>query len=620
MRRIGAKLKVEAGFNLASRAELRDGLGGVVAWLDRSRLCVWLAAFLVFELCIGVGEFLTARGAFGNATAFLGGVGSVGAASLLLRHKLRPTATRRHAPVSGSGCGQKSGRRGQTVAGLATVTGAGLAAIYIQLLFSLPQAVSTDSSLYFKISEGLLGRTPLDLGHFTYGYPLVIALTRLVADHLISIIVLQHVLRLAAAVLVYVVLRSSSHLTALLAAVLIAVDPFTTYLSQLLLTEGMYTALLLLAVLMAFALVRPGQRHPRLLGFGLGCLTAWVSLLRAAGLLLVAPIMLYVVLSSRSIGRVVPVAVAFASSVAVLSGIQWVLLDDFWFGTRQEASYAFPYAYHRLFDPNNGPIADEARTYVSDDCFFRFTDDRTLLHLNGYFPHQLHECIITGASQAGVEALSTRQLYFEGIRANGWRFVASYLDEVRHFITHGDRARSISDSNVPLPFDTLRPGQCTQLILSQGFRDYACHDFSLPGAWIEQRTMVGLGALFMDVMEPYRLQGLGEWPRLWAALLLASFVLVEGSARVRSIVSLCLLCIGYHAAVISFAQWTLPRYVISLSPFFLIITAAALSILAEEFGWLRTAVSERVIEGDILQTVLARARRASRPTRRDLAT
>jgi len=86
----------------------------------------------------------------------------------------------------------------------------------------------------------------------------------------------------------------------------------------------------------------------------------------------------------------------------------------------------------------------------------------------------------------------------------------------------------------------------------------------------------------LDVAQPYRLQGTAEWPRLWAASLLVGFVLIEGSRDVRSLAAICLLYVAYHALVTAFAQWTLPRYVLGLSPMFLMITAAAGSVLARE--------------------------------------
>ena len=67
-----------------------------------------------------------------------------------------------------------------------------------------------------------------------------------------------------------------------------------------------------------------------------------------------------------------------------------------------------------------------------------------------------------------------------------------------------------------------------------------------------------------------------------AAVLLVAFLLIESSPRARWLIVISLTYILYHAMVTAAAAWTMPRYVISLSPFFAMMVAAALSNIWSE--------------------------------------
>lgn len=557
---------------------LRSRAHAVASTILASRLRTWAVTFVLFELVFAAGRFLEQDAAFWEPVPLVGSAALACALALLLAPRPATSAAYpkvappRDAPMT----------RWPTLMATGAITIATLGATYLELAFSLPRANGPDSYLYFLMSQSILGRSAPPEGHFTYAYPLVISVTRLFFDHVTSIMVLQHGMRIVTGVTIFLALRHEAPLMGLVAALLVAIDPVSANLANNLLTESLYTSFLVFMALMAYRLTKPQQRRTVSLALALGALAAWVALFRPAGLLLVMPTIACVALGSRSWRRPLGIVAGFTLAVVVLAVIQWRLMGAFGFGTRDDIYYAYPYVYHELFDPNNGPRAAELYTYLTHpECAFEFPESREAM-ADGlkYFPHFLHTCSATIARVTGLQMLPTGGLYFEGIRAAPAQFAFSFLDEMRHFVTHSDWIRTFRGRYIShLIIGALLPEQCKQMLAQPVVAEYGCMDFKLPGAWVQLTTMWAWYWTYMDIIQPYRLQGIEEWPRALAVLLLTAFVVLESSSRVRWLVLISLSYIAYHAAVTSFAQWTIFRYVYCLSPFFAIIVAVGIATI-----------------------------------------
>ncbi|HEY7065192.1 MAG TPA: WD40 repeat domain-containing protein [Chloroflexota bacterium] len=547
-------------------------------WLAASDLRAWCCTFVVFEAVLYVGGI-----AGDGRLAALVGVAAVLVGLVLLLARRRIAGPPPRAAQAGChGCARRD------LAASGVVAAAGIAATAGMFLTSPPIAELADSQVYVSISDGLLGRGPLNLFHLTYPYPLVIALTRLVWDSPLSIVLLQHAVRVGVAVAAYWTLRGAGRGFALVAGVLLALDPFTTYYAHSLLTESLYASAVLGLLLLTYRL---GERQTRAaaLGVGLGALAAWTSLFRPAGMLLVVPLLAYVLVRSRAWRRALYVGVGFVGVGLCLALGQWRLTDRFGFGTGSDVYYAFPYFHHELYDPNNGPLADEAFTYLpSPSCQFSLPEGESAqLQLNDVaFPQRFPACLDDAAARTGSRLLAMRALYGEGIRANPVRFLTSSLTEMGYFVTHLDWARTgavvyrsglqiASELRIPAPDRCAQGEQAAPTA-------YTCRQHYSPDPRFPAARFHAWAQVFANVVQPYRLQGTTFGARGAAALLLTALLLVAGDARMRRLTVLCWLVIGYHAAVTALGQWNLLRYVAVVTPEFLLLTSMAATLLGRQ--------------------------------------
>jgi hypothetical protein len=416
---------------------------------------------------------------------------------------------------------------------------------------------------------------------------MVITATRLLWDHVTSIVLLQHGLRLVAVVAVFLALRRTSVSLAALTGILLGVDPFSARLAHHLLTESLYVTTLVFMALLTYRLTQWSSSTMPGLGLMLGAACGWVTVFRPAGQLLIIPTLLCVLLGSRSGRAVASVGAGFVISLAMLSGVQWWLTGQPGLGDRGDIYFSAPYIYYGLFDPNSGPLAAELYTYLDrPDCLFSFAESREQINDNLYhFPNFLHWCSMTFSRSTGLEMISLRGLYLEGIRAQPLALLVNIVDEARAFITHGDMTRAAPNwSGMPMFTTAARflPEDCSRLLPSPEMLQYDCTTIQVPGAWISLDAMRTWTYAFLNVIEPYRLQGEAAWPRSLAAVLLVAFLSIESPPAVRWLLLISLLYILYHAAVTAAAQWSIPRYALSLSPFFAMLVAHAVWIIWRE--------------------------------------
>jgi WD40 repeat protein len=537
-------------------------------------LRAWLIAFAAFELMLYVGMTTHQEG----GVAASGAVGFLVAVAILVGRPRTSRADAEQAPRE-----RPPSRRMDWAATVAIVL-VGVAASLAVFMASLPIAVTADPQVYIGLSEGILGRSVLSLGHLTYPYPLVIAATRLLWDSVLSIVLLQHALRIGAAVAAYYALRSTSTTLALVAGLLLAVDPIMAYYAHSVLTESLYATCLLGMVLLTYRLAtRSSRRWP--LAVGLGALAAWTSLLRPAGMLLIVPLLLYVLIGSRSWRRTALTAGGFAVAALLLAFGQWRITGQFGFGTQSDVYYVFPYFHYGLFDPNNGPAAGEAYSYLPRaDCDFALPENAGMLG-SVSFPQNLTYCAANVSAALATPPLSVMALYREGIVAQPARFVTGFLAESAHFVTHSDWVRATTATYVPLPltyYTALSRGQCLAMLSTPQIQAYGCPSLALPRLSLVVESMPRWLLDFLNLVQPYRLAGQGFWERAWTALLLLAFVLVEGTHRFRALAGLCLVMIAYQAAVTAFGQWNLPRYAAVVVPEFVLLTSLILTLLGTE--------------------------------------
>jgi 4-amino-4-deoxy-L-arabinose transferase-like glycosyltransferase len=170
--------------------------------------------------------------------------------------------------------------------------------------------------------EGYLHFSGDPTAHWPPGYPLVLAgVYRITGDSLLAGYLLNAVLGSVSVVLVYLVgLKAFGRPAALLGALLLALWPNNVYASSLILTEPLFTALLLLIIVVTAYLLL-GQRTPTLRSAAVaGLLLGAASLVRGealALLLVIGPILL---VRWRSWRRTFGVLAVILAGMAVVVG------------------------------------------------------------------------------------------------------------------------------------------------------------------------------------------------------------------------------------------------------------------------------------------------------------
>ncbi|GEM_PF-4285198 len=575
--------------------------GRFVEWVLAERIRVWGAAFVAFQLCVLTGLAIDRHAIFPRGSELLGAVGFLDAVTILLAWQpLRPSLTAEendsppHIPDRVIGLG---------------VAAAGLLASAAIWLYAPPLAYGNlDSYRNFYSSEGILGRQPLDLFWYTYPYPLLITATRLIADTLLSIIVLQHLLRIVTAFLIFWWLRGANRLAAAIAAFLVALSPINAFNAHQLLDASIYSTGITLIVLLTYRAAQPDWKVGPGALIAIGVLCGWVAFMRPLGQLLILPTLLVVILYARSWLRPAwIVGGLMAASLALMAG-QWLIDGRFRFGTDEEAFYIFPTIYLGLFDPANGPVAQSFQTMLdSGECDYTLPDPSW--QIAHHWPHRLHNCAVAYNEAHGTN-LSSRALYLEAIWAKPTRYIAALFRESRLFLTHSDTGPIQEGHNrldrMPFFQQTWSPvdgcrgerPQYTDLALIDSWLTYTC---TYPA---RQSILTGLVQSSYDAalvaMQPYRLEGRTAWGRFWAALALLAFVLIEGLPRQRALAILCALFIAYHALVSTAAMFPQPRYVYFNLPLFFIIVSLAVARLWEGIRALRSRVEQIVVGGVIV--------------------
>lgn len=471
-----------------------------------------------------------------------------------------------------------------------------LAILLISILMSVWQFMDSapwimdDSSSYYGISRQILEGEFTPEGDFTglyaaspfsYSYALVIAISRLFADHILSIIVFQHALRAVLAAAAFWMLRDIFYPLAVITGFLLALATPTLHFAHLLLADSLYTSLLLWFTLLACHVLCKSSEISwmTLLLTGIaGGLVAWM---RPVGALVVIGLLLLLLLR-RFWRQMIPLGIGFVFIMVIAAGGRWLLDGHFSPSPPQgDLYYYVPLLHQDLYRPENGTLSAE----LLRGCELGQLDYRSLLYLCQY--HYLAE---TGNS------ISLLSVYLEAIRAQPMKFLYAMYSEARIFIGgYSDPwlPQYIPlESHVPAAPDTppqicgaaqciYRPDQVVVWAAEHFNQEYARYaTVYMTEANPPQNRLYGLySRIFLLVIQPYLLTGQHS-TAFWAAIVLLYFVWIETREKysLRWLLIFNVFLIAYHAAVTAFANITTYRYIYVLTPQFI--------MLAGLFYWL----------------------------------
>lgn len=569
------------GLAIISFAAYDRALGGlrpVIEWIVDQPFRTWVAAFIVFQIPVLVGLAIDRHGIFSHGSEMLGVIGFVTAVGILLAKQIVHPQKVDHEQLD------TGPRRSSDRMIVLTVVGCGILTAALIWLYAPPLAYGNfDSYRYFYASEGLLRRQPLHFFWYTYPYPLLIAATRLIADSVLSIVILQHVLRIAFAALIFWLIKGSQRGIAAVAALLVALSPLSAYQAHQLLDTSIYSVCIGLIGVMGFVASQKERQVNAGLLVAIGLICAWVAVMRPLGQLLILPTLVVVGLFAWSWKLPAWIIGGFVVGALIMAGGQYMIDGHFRLGTDEQAFYAFPTVYLGLFDKNNGPEAASYQKMMdSGECDYTLPDPRW--DITKHWPHDLHNCSVRYNAAHGTQ-LSTRALYIEAIRAELTTFLSNFYDETRLAITNSDETALWPDRFKQMPFiiptfsneDACKGEKPPEsdIVPVDSWGLYTC-TYSVNQQGTINSTLPKLYDAMLIMMQPYRLEGQQVWSRFWAALALIAFALIEGPKSLRALVLICGLFIAYHAAVSVIAMFPQPRYMYFNLPFFFILVAVIL--------------------------------------------
>jgi hypothetical protein len=537
-------------------------------------LLAWLAALTGFELYALLADALDTL--LGHDTEILRIVGFITGVSVIAARVMwdRQEEAATHfakRPVS-----RREWIRATTLIALAILLLAVLISVW-QFFYAQP-SVTGDSERYYDLSQQILGHPlradaiPLKESHATYGYPLLVAVTRLLYDNIVSLAILQHTLRALVAVAAFWELRSTSFHGAALIGLLIASAPITAHHAHRMWTETLYGTLIMLAILMTHrSIVQSGTNRRGTVALILvGALGGVATLVRPTGLLVTAPILIVVVFYTRSWKNTLVISLVLGATLVVLSGGRWLIDGEFRLrASNTDLYYCVPVVRYRLFEPDNGPMAARyAEAVAQEGCAYYSFSEEEIVVRPSKAGQELYQCGLNYSQATGIP-LSMQTLYLEGIRAHPSRFFPIFYDEVRAYVGQGEEPLVSFYAGIdnPVPYRN-----CDERFKGLGnidpdYTEYACsytpNHFSALVA-----RLPNLSYRYLVLMQPYRLMGNRYETRFWGALLLFVFALLEAPKYFRSVAGLAGSIIAYHALITAFAQHSLPRYVFVLTPLF----------------------------------------------------
>jgi 4-amino-4-deoxy-L-arabinose transferase-like glycosyltransferase len=362
---------------------------------------------------------------------------------------------------------------------------------------------------------------------------------------------------------IFLALRSIDERAAILAGVLLAVDPQTGHLFQLVATEGLYIPLLGLGMAAFFWTVH--QQKSVLAAVLLGLLLGVGSLVRPVGILLIVPYAFFFLLMTRSIKRTSALAAAYVAVILVLSLINlWRF--DFFAPNNTSGIYLATrlLGVGGLYDRENGDASEELYqlasecdielSEASDESDLAVTQD---LRLCLYYDHEF-----------SLEEISSlyQRVYGEATRAKPFAFVGTMVSQTASYLWRTSdpydlegAQQQVSDCDAPMPNDDWH----------EGGRMFCP---ATPTPLSSLGDVAFLGVLGFSI--------------LTRALnfVLAAMIFARCKPSVRWLLLFCLAMYSYHVLVTAAAGTILSRYITVTNPYTL--TALAFSVMVV-YDWAR---------------------------------
>lgn len=551
------------GISLARYDWLAARFAPLVRALMAYPLRAWLAAFVILQIGLAWGLVLDGSPLFPQGASVLGLVGLVGCLGWLAAY--RWCVPRAAPPPSQPHPTRRTRRITVGILAVSALTSVWMW-VYTQPTFT------GDSTSYFQISQGLLGRADLDPYWYTYGYPLLIAFTRLLYDNVVSVILVQEILRALVAAAAFYIIKPTHYGLAALVGFLLAASPLTAHQAHSLMTESIYGSLVMLLALLTFAAARqpPGRR----LALSLGLLCALIAFFRPSGLFLSA-VPLLIGLLQRRWGAVLLVTGGLAGGVLALASVQGLIEGRPAFGNNSEAYYPFPLMQYGLYDPDNGPQSRLYQQALDWEGCENDSDER-------YVMHQIDDCAVAYNWTHGTAA-STRAVYIEAILAQPVKWLSAVYYDAQFFLSMRRRADGLGIWQISRCVDSVRYFiQHPNILPVSEIARYVCV-YDWPNVPVIGTVAPAAGALLFHefFVQPYRILSPTTWAGLWSGLAMLGFILIEAKPGVRRLVIVAALVVAYHVAVTTAGQYTTFRYVLVLTPLFVVLSASFYQIVWE---------------------------------------
>lgn len=368
------------------------------------------------------------------------------------------------------------------------------------------------------------------------------------------VVLVQIFLGALVAVILYLALHPIDNHAALIAGLLVALDPQTGLFYQLVSTEGLYIALLGLGTAAFFWAT---QYRPLPQTFLIGVLLGLGSFTRPVGTLLIVPYLFFFILMTRSIKRTTLLGAGY---VAIYLGLSLFNLWRFDFFAPSSANGFYLatrlLSVGGLYSPENG--AESERLYqLAQACDLELTDasDKNLKVVQ-----DLRLCLIY-THEMPQEEISTlyQNVYSEATRAKPMIFVETMLTQIADFglllsapydwentrnLMANCEAEPVDDTGWEVQDMFCPPKPRPLAFIGEGF--YAA---TLAFSLFTLAVHFGLAAVAFPVSQP----------------------------RVRWLFLYCLGLYAYHAVITAAAGTILPRY-ITVTNTYLLMTFAFASV------------------------------------------
>lgn len=551
--------------------------------LLKRRLLTWLAALLIFNVL----AFLSISVRSDIAYYALPALGALGALTVVwlgrrFRDRLRSASAEDSSP-----------KRGHAIFIIVLIVLSVLISGW-QSLAAPPHRI-IDTWEYFIGSDQLLGYAhtyvnPENHGYFqdgiiTYGYPLFIALHRLLGSDFALLIFVQHVFRCIMVVAVFLIIQRFDVMLAKIAGLLLALSPITANTAHLMLTEGLYAPLILLLTFTTYLATKKGKSRLWVLAGLLAAVIAWI---RPVGSYLVIPIAALLFMATWSWKKLIPVVTSLVIALLAVSAGRWLIDRNFTFqATAQGIYYYSTVIFHDLYDDTNGPItAAFSEAVQSSNCS---TDIATLRQRypgparTQDLERTIHADEVLACAVGADPQVANNQaaMLIEAVRAKPLQFVRSFFDELMYFVSQME-VNILWQSTVPPICD--KEYALAAYNYDDGthdrFREYAC-TFDVPENAAIQTNFASYNVTFLFISQPYLLLNIlysSAAVTFAGACVMVGFIWIEGSPRWRLLLLAVVAIIGYHA-VLSGIFYTIPRYVMVLNGLFVVVASMVYAII-----------------------------------------